>query len=659
MALIVSQSQGLISVQEVPGARAAILPLPVEALSEAVKSAAASFGLRQTQYHAKGGSGQYQGKKPLALTHVRAQFETSLLVRWRAYGPSQALIEWVAYVQQGNGRPTVDDGTSDAFAAWLESAVRLAISTPKPPPLPRNPLVAPGEPVPARYHGQLYDYSSLATPVELQHFQRGVLPLGRAAFGFPPHTWHGEALYMPRTARGPLEEYGVVLCAPPGSGKTHLLLSWAAAAAAAQRTVVVIDVKGNMRGELEVALQRVGASPRILEFTTDCNVSSDRINPLYGISATQPNYREQLMKVAEALMPSEEFEGRGEENVRHGIAQRILCGGLQILKLMEWTGMYEGGRPVDLVDAQILLARESSVLKWIAYLRDHEKWCRETGKPLARYSVEECIDLMAIALGRQWTRRLPDGSEIVEAFPGERPPEHTYQQYLIRIHQLLDPFRPGGYMAERVRSFGPGEEICLDTLGRDGQAPIVLITAREEDSTLATSILGLVMRRIRQVLDARRTLDPSQYGEMLLLLDETRRIPGFDPAEFVSIVRQNKVGYVLVYQALDLIRPEGYAPTLLRSIGTQIYLEGLSGTDLELFNKSRPQREHRRDWETEQSGPSGKSHGFNTSGKEVSFLSSLAAQRFPAGHFPALIAVRGGPPPFLVDLDDRDLRRLT
>jgi hypothetical protein len=653
VALIIAESQGLISAQEVSGARAVILPLSVNGVSEAVKSAASSSGFRQIQFRSQGTEGQYQGKKRIALTHIRVQEETSLLVRWRGSGRDHALIEWVAYVQNGFGQPFVDQNAGAEFARWLEGAVRLAMTAPRPPPPLRNPIVPPGGLVPQNYRGQLFDYSVLAVGDELTAFREGVLPLGRLAFGRGPDAWHGDRLAVPVIEGVPLEELGVLLCAPQGTGKTHLLLSWAAAAAAAGRTVVMIDVKGNMRPELERALSRVKARPTLLEFSTDAYAASDRVNPLCGITADHPDCHEQLMRIADALLPADDFKGRGEEGLRHDLSVQILCGGLQVLKLMEWHKVYEFGRQTDLVDLQKLLAREDEILKWIQFLRKHEAWCASNKMPMPRYSVEECIDFMAIALSRQLPLKRPDGTVEVEAFlEGGRPAENTYKQYMVPIAKALNPFRPGGYMAERVRSFGKGEEIRLDQLGSNGKAPIVLIKAREEDSSVATAILDVFMRRLRQVLDRRRTRPPGSLGGILLLLDETRRIPGFNPAEFVSVVRQNKVGYVLVYQALDLIEPKEYAPALLRNIGTQIYLGGLSGTDLELFNRHRPQREMMREWVTRQTSSAGAGRSVAESGKEVPFLTPLAAERFPAGRFPALVAVRGDVAPFLIDLDD-------
>lgn len=653
MTLIVGKSQGLISAAEVPDAAATIVPLRSAAIAEAVRTAATNMGAKQSQISRNGSDGSYIGKIRLALTHVRTLEESTLLARWRSLGTNRALIEWVVFTLWGNGQPVTDPNATSAFGRWLDGAVQVALSAPPPAVIAQNPVVPPGERPPVRYEGQLYDYSALAQESELDEFRNGILPLGRSAFGQYPQTKYGARRFLPLRGGAAIEELGVLLCAPQGTGKTHLLVEWAAAASAAGRTVVIIDVKGNMRAALDLALGRTRVSPDILEFTTDVQAPSDRLNLLAAITADQPDCSEQLARVAEALMPADDFKGRGEEGLRHKVAVRILRGALLVLKLMEWYGIYHAGRATDLVDLQLLVAREAEVLTWIIALREQEAWRRANGQPMARFSVEESVELMSLAFGQTWQRRHADGSTTIEQFPeGERPPEYRYQQYLVPILAALDPFRPSGYMAERVRSHGAGREIRIDQLGRDGQAPVVLITAREEDSSIATALLGVTMRRLRQAIDQRRNLPSAPLGEILLLLDETRRIPGFDAAEFVSIVRQNRVGYVLVYQSLGLIEPQEKAETLMSNIGTQIFLGGLSGLDLDMFNRQLPLREHVRQWHSLQpDATSGSGKSFTESGRDALFLDSPAASRFQAGRYPALVNVRNGPAPFLVDLD--------
>ncbi len=520
-----------------------------------------------------------------------------------------------------------------------------------------DPVVRPGQRPPLRYSGQLYDYSALATSEQVALCRSGTLPLGREAFGWPTTgVTHGAPLFLPLAGGRPREELGVLVCAPQGSGKTHLLLEWAAAAAQAGRSVFLVDVKGNMRGELEAAFARAGVRTPIWHFTTAPHEACHAINLLAGISAGDIDSPEQLLRLAEALLPAAPAQGAAGQPLWKEVAVRVLWAAMRVLKLIEYYGHLDGepGRTADLTDLNRLVATEGSLVTMLDFLRRYETWAREANAPLARYSVEECISTLAITLGNHdITVTADDGTMTISPFrDGQRPPDQTYFQYMIPILTALEPFRPSGFMAERVRSRDPDQEIRLDRFGREGAARVIILSAREQDSALAKAFLAMAMRRLRHALDERRNLPRDELGEVLLLLDETRRIEGFDAAEFVSIVRQNQVGYVLVYQSLAMIGQPDQIGILMRNIGTQIFLSGIAGQDLEIFNRQMPSRDVVRGLASEQSSPSsGQMRGMAQQNREVPFLQANAAHALPAGRFPALIHLQGGPPPFLVDFD--------
>jgi hypothetical protein len=171
------------------------------------------------------------------------------------------------------------------------------------------------------------------------------------------------------------------------------------------------------------------------------------------------------------------------------------------------------------------------------------------------------------------------------------------------------------------------------------------------DGLRAKSVLGMAMRRLRFALDERVTLDDAERGEILLLLDETARIPAFDAREFVSVVRENHIGYVLVYQNTSMIsEAEEEVAGVLNNIGMEIYLRSLRGNDLERINARLPEWERMR-LLSGTGGGEDRPRGFTEHVESDSFLSKRAAARFPSGRYPALVVPRELASPFLVDLD--------
>ena len=648
-------SISLIPSEEMGGVASRQVSLSASDVGEAVRSAAQRAGFMPVHFTSQTGDGAFSGRRRVDLVHVRSTQDTLLLVRWRESARGGTRIEYAAATQHGAGQPSVDPVSRASFERWLDGELTASLARPRPPPPIVDPVVAPGQRVPLQYSGQIYDYSALATSKELAGCRSGTLPLGHEAFGWTEPVRRGARLYLPLAGGRPREELGILLCAPQGTGKTHLLLDWAATAARAGRSVFLVDVKGNMRSELEQALAQARVRANISHFTTAPHEASDRLNLLAGISVNDIDCTDQLMRLAEAMLP-EQSAGRDEQALWQRVAVRVLRACLEVLKLIEHYGFLDGapGRTADLTDLYLLVSSEALLVTWLDHLRRHEAWAREVGEALARFSVEECIPALATAVASH-DIEIPgaDGTSAISPFrDGQRPPDQTYYQHMIPILTALEPFRPSGAMAERVRSSGDDREIRLDRLGRDGAARIVILSAREQDSGLARSMLAMAMRRLRQALDERRNLPATERGEVLLLLDETRRIAGFDAAEFVSIVRQNQVGYVLVYQGLSMIgRPE-QVQLLMSNIGTQIYLTGLAGADLDALNRQLPGRDRERRLDSEQSSPSsGRSRGSMLQSTKVPFLEPIAAQTFPAGRFPALVYLRDGPPPFLVDLD--------
>jgi hypothetical protein len=449
-----------------------------------------------------------------------------------------------------------------------------------------------------------------------------------------------------------------MICAPQGTGKTHLLLSWAAASAAAGQNVFVVDVKGNMSGPLKKSLAAAGSAARVVEFSTDPFAKSDRVNFLSGIHAGMPDCVEQISMLAEAILPGDSYHGRGEQESRWVFSLNLLRGIIQLLKLREWydpASLKDGpgpAREVDLTDLYELANSEGLLMDWFIKLEDREG--RTAPAKRANYTVADCLSNCAAALGTT----LPPGYALQPdgdpwPFPGERSKGRTFQDYVWQIRQALEPFRANGPMGLRVRGFGPGQQFHFETFGLEEKPVVMVLVAREQDSRMATVVLNLAVRRLEQVVQRRRN-NPEQPKPLLLLLDETSRIKVFDAPRFVAITRDARVGYAFVYQSLAQAGTSEQIAILMANIGTQIFLGGIRGDDYRLFASQFPKIKRVRWMPTASLQAEGISRGESMSTEEVPVLDELALHKLPAGKWPALVYPRGLRElrPFLVDLDD-------
>ena len=242
---------------------------------------------------------------------------------------------------------------------------------------------------------------------------------------------------------------------------------------------------------------------------------------------------------------------------------------------------------------------------------------------------------------------LPDGLP-----GGQREPRYTYHTMTLGITMALGAFNSYGTLAPH--SGGQGD-FSLSDIDSAEQTMIVL-AAREHDGDIARTVLTMAIKRIEQILyDRRKVAEPAR--PILLLLDETRRIRGFDPADFITFARDAKAGCVLVYQSLMQIEDERHRQTILENIGTQIYLRSLSGKTAEAFIDLLPRRARRTFSFTETSGD-GQSTSVQTGNEDVPLIEARELYRLPAGPNPALVFIkdhRSGKP-FLVDMSREDIQ---
>jgi hypothetical protein len=598
-------------------------------------------------------AGELSAAKQIPFAAIKSgSRQIQLQVLWRVQGTQHnAVIEWFGYSQLQSGQQAPDSPSMELFGHRLVQQIRFweEVSEPRDP-IPDNPVVAPGDKVPQRYTGEIRDYSRFLPEKKLAAVERGVLPLGTAAFGWEPNVHRGSPLFMPTIDGVPAEQFGVLLCAPSGSGKTHLLARWAAAAAMNGASVFALDVKGTLRSVLEQQFRRAGASIEIREFTTDAGLSSDRCNFLAGLRADDPECATQLSLLAEALLPKQ--EGKFWEDV----ARNTLKAVLKLGKLVEWhdPALFAGGA-MDLTHLLPVVQSERELRKWLKFVYQMEAW--DQSRP-AKITAEECGHALSHAIDRTWALRLSEDEESKEKededenvlLSGQRPAEHTFQQYTLAVQQALEPYRGNGTVGPRVSSSGAGQEIRLDRIGELGPPNVTIFTAPESGDTSGRAILTMVLRRLRHHIDKRRLRPKGDFGELLILLDETARIQGFDPADFASISRDNRVGYMFVYQTLSFIQPIERLHALMRNIGTQIYLKQITGPDLQLFNGQfydpKTVQIGTSKTQASDSATMTKSEHFARS----QFLEAVAAIDLPGGRRPAVIYIRDLKAPFIVDL---------
>jgi type IV secretory pathway TraG/TraD family ATPase VirD4 len=184
----------------------------------------------------------------------------------------------------------------------------------------------------------------------------------------------------------------------------------------------------------------------------------------------------------------------------------------------------------------------------------------------------------------------------------------------------------------------------------------IILAAREQDVDDATTVVGMAVKLLQHILFDRME-DKKEPLPILLLLDETRRIRGFAPDEYITFARQARAGCVIVYQSLDQIGDDKKIRVILENVGTQIYLGSLVGETARHFIRLLPmRRQPSYSLSMSQSLAQGEvSMATQTGYQSVEYLSAADLYRLPAGRWPALVYINSQPrrDPILVDMDER------
>ena len=237
---------------------------------------------------------------------------------------------------------------------------------------------------------------------------------------------------------------------------------------------------------------------------------------------------------------------------------------------------------------------------------------------------------------------------------GEREPDHGYRDYTQGIVTALEPFSRHGTLYAKIRDDGPGDLFSLEEVAQGGEQVTVILAAREQDLEKANTVLAMAVKRLQDLLFERVKHSDGELPRVLLLLDETRRIRGFEANKYVTYAREAKAGCVIVYQSLDQIGDEKKVMEILENVGTQVYLGSLVGNSARYFLSMLPRR-YRPIVTRQVTRGTGPLTTTVVSGKELAdYLSSYDLYDLPGGAWPALVYVNDLPrrKPFLVDMYD-------
>lgn len=535
-------------------------------------------------------------------------------------------------------------------------------------PFEKNRVLGPGEELKTAFWGRFRDYSGCATLAEVRDLVKRpgddkTLPLGEYAFddqsiGQPP------MLYLSRYRTGkPMEYNGTLVVAPQNSGKTELIVRWARAANRRGYSVFLVDVKGNLYKKLRPynlkgKLCHFSTSPSVKLGQDDCG----RINFLAGPpwcpvlqDWLTPLESERIREFVGALLPDRGWTEQGGENEFHYLNRVVwLTAFIHILKLYYFYFAHGGDftdaagqhRTPDLSDLYRLVLDENVLYAILGQVGNEQGKRRQAGEALPEELTAE-----------YWAQRIalllsPDAMRnVLPAVTGQRRAEFNYNDYTQGMVLALESFATGT-LRDKVRDVGAGSSFALEDLGKEQVT--IIFAAREQDAERSKAAVSMAIKKLQHYLFDRFDKDESELRPMLLLLDETRRIRGFDVGDYVTFAREAKAGCVLVYQSLDQIGEREKINTLLENIGTQIYLGSLVGNTARYFIESLPQRSRPTFSRTASFGSDGKSESEQVGQEKVDYFTTYELYRLPAGEWPALVYINDQPrrSPFLVDMSN-------
>lgn len=602
----------------------------------------------------------------------KSSIHFEVFFNWSSLHSQGSLLAWRTKVRAHPSRHAARDELSRKIAEHLGYTVEeWKRSHPPAPPVPRDPVVGPGQDAPLQYNGQLRDYSRAATWEQIRDLAAGgVLPLGRYlrfrkdAEGWPLRSDSGAELYLPEAS----ETRSVLICAPSGSGKTQLMLRWAQAAILAGRSVLIVDVKGNVYDKLKSRLDTIPAARRPVlhrfatstsAFATSANALKSRpvrINFLDEIDYGPGMGLAQIQRLAKAIVPDKGYTGADATYYENRLKWCAAFIGLTCLESQyckkESRGNTSELRNHDMSDVRDLVRDQWKLCLTICRLKVRELRAQAARPPkkvhrpdVQRWFQDLALMITPTLLDQAWdtVRNEPGGQSLPLRCPLQcGQSTESFEQLTTNLDTALQAFDHDSeiypLLSGHYKVTGGGRRLRLNELF--GTQPMALIVeAQGNDPGEQDTVLSTLLALVRNHLAARFAHGAKHSTTLLLLLDEARRIRGFDGEEFASFVREARAGAVLVYQTLGQI-PEDKRETLLDAVGTLVLLREVRGLSYELLAGmiGKGTRSVGGGSSTTQLG--GRSITHQVSTQSVPKLEPEALAPFPFGPYSALVLVR-------------------
>ena len=510
--------------------------------------------------------------------------------------------------------------TAKEFDGLIADLQRL-LPTAAPAEPPRDPIVAPGQPLPEQFGGVLRDYSRCAGLDDLDALREGDFPLGR--YLWPAADTRGSApLFLGALdATGQAGEHlifrNVCVTAPVGSGKTYSIFRpWALAAARAGFSTLVFDPKGDLAPALREPLFASGN--RVVVLATSPEQPSVAWNFLDEVEVAPDGSLKSeraVDAIVEALLPDEEAS-TDRNAFAHQLFRGWLKGFIQIAK-------YALGDEADPATLYGMARDQGRLSELLTLVR--ERWPDEVYAHLY-YQVNDLFE------------------------PFEWP-------YAVQLRGLANALMPFSHQPLRSRTSARpgGRRFRISDLDRRPTTLILACSLRdlEVGRRVASIAASLLLERI---YERRPPADnePDTRIPMLLLLDETRLL-STRLREFLAVGRGFKAGVVTCYQELDQIRDEAERREILANSNTLIALRGVSaGSRKALQDRLASATIQLHQGGHQQGEDARRSNLSNISRQEVALLGEYEIRALPGPKHVAVVHIQDGTvpgaKPFLVDL---------
>jgi hypothetical protein len=192
-----------------------------------------------------------------------------------------------------------------------------------------------------------------------------------------------------------------LICAPPNSGKTELIVRWARAANAAGYNLLIVDVKGNLLAKLADGyswmseLYQVTSDPLVTPGDSG-PMPCHALNVLEGIDPRSPLAIRNVRQLAEALLPREGLE-QGESRAWPANWLNWLSALIHIVLLDDFYSPWTDRR-ADLGDVYELASDEVRLIECMHRIDAREREYLAAGHPIVPADLRTWFSDVAVLL---------------------------------------------------------------------------------------------------------------------------------------------------------------------------------------------------------------------------------------------------------------------